>query len=98
MARSTDGLFGYYINLDERGTFYADVRSIEGETVFDIRCEGDDQWIFDDGWMSDKLDLDGLTSYLVDLDVLPHGAEILLSTEFEERLEAEEDDDLELDC
>ena len=52
----------YYINLDERGEFYADVRTMAGETVFEMH--GFD--IFNDGFMSDKNDIDGLTKYLKD--------------------------------
>jgi hypothetical protein len=37
MAQSTQSHFGYYINLDERGDFYADVRDANGQTVFEIR-------------------------------------------------------------
>jgi len=28
----------YYVNLNERGSFYADVRDESGETVFEVRA------------------------------------------------------------
>ncbi|WP_240533969.1 hypothetical protein [Aeromonas veronii] len=36
--KQRDPLYGYYINLDERGDFYADVRDADGSTVFEIRA------------------------------------------------------------
>ena len=29
-------MFEYFVNLDERGEFFADVRSADGDTVFEI--------------------------------------------------------------
>lgn len=56
----------YFINLDERGDFYADVRNCYDKTVFEIfGCE-----IFEDGFMSDKHDLAGLKEYLVSLGIM----------------------------
>ncbi len=52
--------FEYFINLDERGEFYADVRDCTGETILEI--EGDS--VFEDGWMKHNQDLDGLKEYL----------------------------------
>lgn len=79
--------FGYYINLDERGAFLADVRSAEGKTVFEIRAGNelgeDETSIFDDGFMRHKDDLRGLQDYLVQLGVLQPGDEILPMREFE---------------
>lgn len=56
----------YFINSDERGDFYADVRNSYDKTVFEIF--GFD--IFEDGFMSDKNDLVGLSEYLVSLGVM----------------------------
>lgn len=79
--------FGYYINLDERGSFAADVRNPDGDTIFDIKAgnelDEDESSIFDDGFMKDKNDLEGLTEYLIDLEVIPDGAEVVLPAEFE---------------
>jgi hypothetical protein len=58
----------YHINLDERGSFYADVRNSEGKTIYEIRAGNElpdgDTSIFDDGFMRDKHDLAGLLDYL----------------------------------
>ena len=53
--------YKYYINLDERGCFFADVRDSEGETIFEIH--GFD--VFEDGFMGHQDDLDGLHELLV---------------------------------
>lgn len=90
--------YGFYINLDERGEFYADVRDKAGKTVFEVRAGGeseDESNIFEDGFMRHKNDLDGLTEYLVDLGVIPGGSKVVSMSEFEsddEDDEAEEDD------
>lgn len=100
--KQRDPLYGYYINLDERGDFYADVRDADGSTVFEIRAGEslgeDESSIFEDGLMRDKHDLSGLTEHLRSLGVIPQDAKVLRSSEFEQRLEAleapEDDDEL----
>lgn len=90
--------FGYYVNLDERGEFYADVRNESGDTVFEIRLPDEEGGsIIEDGFMRDKEDISGLQSYLIDLKVLPEDAELLASRDFEAALEEDdpEADDLE---
>jgi hypothetical protein len=52
--------YEYYINLDEKGEFYADVRNNEGFTIFEFKG----YWMFEDGHMSDKDDTEGLLKYL----------------------------------
>jgi len=56
----------YFINLDERGEFYADVRDGSNNSIFEIK--GFD--IFEDGWMRNKSDLKGLKNHLVGLGVM----------------------------
>jgi len=90
MAQSTQSHFGYYINLDERGDFYADVRDANGQTVFEIRSgaslnEGDSS-IFEDGFMRDKHDISGLTDYLRDIGVIGKSANVIDSSSFERHL------------
>lgn len=59
--------YDYYINLNERGDFYADVRNpVTDATVYEIRGFE----IFEDGFMDSVKDMTGLTCYLIDLDVL----------------------------
>jgi len=69
--------YQYYINLDERGYFYADVRNSSGKTVFEIKAgdslpEGQTS-IFEDGFMKHKDDLEGLRKYLVQLGIMKEG-------------------------
>jgi len=60
----------YYINLDERGSFFADVRRDKDDcTVYEIHGGS----IFEDGFMDDKHDIDGLRGYLLDLGILTAG-------------------------
>jgi hypothetical protein len=59
-------VYQYHINLDERGEFYADVRNTSGNTVFEIK--GFD--IFEEGWMDDKRDINGLREYLISLGIM----------------------------
>lgn len=70
--------YEYFINFDERGSFYADVRKPSGESVFEIKAE-DEASIFEDGFMKHKTDLAGLTEYLQDLSILKQTDEIVLA-------------------
>ncbi|WP_411840030.1 hypothetical protein [Paracoccus sp. ME4] len=85
-------VFGYSINLDERGQFYADVRDTEGNSIFEIKTpeEGGDPG-FEDLGMRHKDDLSGLRDHLVSLGVLERDAELLPLAEFERRIEPEDD-------
>lgn len=70
-------VFGYSINLDERGSFRADVRDEKGKTVFEILAGDelgeDESSIFEDGYMRNKHDLSGLLDYLIDLKIAKKG-------------------------
>ena len=57
--------YEYYINLDERGEFEADVRDPNGKTVAEVR-EG----IFEDGFMRNKNDISGLEDYLKSMKII----------------------------
>lgn len=80
MPRLAQQVFGepatytYHINLDERGSFYADVRNSSGKTVFEIKAGNeigpDESSIFDDGFMKHPHDLDGLKQHLVNLGIM----------------------------
>ena len=84
-------VYGYCINLDERSGFYADVRDISGDTVFEIRAGNslgeDESSIFEDGFMSNTDDIGGLTVYLRDIGVISGNAHILNMSDFEQELE-----------
>jgi len=67
-------VYRYYINLDERGSFYADVRDSHDKTVYEIKIEGDpenDSTVFEDGYMNNKDDIEGLEEYLKNLRIIP---------------------------
>jgi len=57
--------YEYYINLDERGEFSADVRDPNGKTVVEFG-EG----IFEDGFMRNKNDISGLEDYLKSVKII----------------------------
>lgn len=63
----------YHINLNERGSFHADVRR-DGQTIYDIYAGAElndgDSSIFEDGFMRNERDMRGLREYLVDLEVI----------------------------
>lgn len=70
--------FYYFINLDERGAFYADVRDSSENTIYEIKIdysdssnENSDESIFTDGYMKNTKDIDGLQEYLISLGVIP---------------------------
>jgi len=66
--------YTYYINLDERGEFYADVRDVDDKTIFEIKGFE----IFEDGFMRHSQDTEGLYEYLIDLGIIT-GNDSLLS-------------------
>jgi len=57
--------YEYYINLDGRGEFSADVRDPNGKTVVEFG-EG----IFEDGFMRNKNDISGLEDYLKSMKII----------------------------
>lgn len=65
--------YEYFINLDERGEFFADVRDPDGNTVYEIH--GFD--IFEDGFMKHKHDLENLEDHLHMLGFMPKGASLV---------------------
>ena len=87
-------VYGYSINLDERGDFYADVRNGNGKTVFEIKSGDslgeDESSILEDGFMKDKHDLDGLGKYLRSLGVMPKTA-VLATLEAQDTMLAEQE-------
>lgn len=74
--------YGYYINLDERGEFFADVRNSNEDSIFEINGLE----IFDDGFMKNKNDIKGLQEYLIYLGIINKDDDILTMHEFEEIL------------
>jgi hypothetical protein len=87
-------IFGYYVNLDERGGFFADVRDVQGKTVVEIKTgnaldDGEEEsMIVEDGFMKHKADIDGLTEYLRSVGAIGAESEVLEMQEFEARVSA----------
>ncbi len=83
-------IFGYYIDLDERGDFYADVRDQAGKTIYEIRIDGGDDDagsnLFEDGFMSNKNDIAGLERHLRDMGSIPADGRVLASASFENEI------------
>lgn len=75
--------YGYYINLDERGEFYADVRDIDSKSVFELRSTEEGLWTVDAGYMRHNKDIIGLQSYLRDVDMIEKDAMLLSMSDFE---------------
>jgi len=56
--------YDYFVNLDERGEFNADVRNKNGDTMFQIHDADELESMVDFGFMKHGKDLDGLQEYL----------------------------------
>ena len=67
--------FQYFINLAERGCFYADVRDESGATVFEIFDNIVE--LVEDGFMKTARDLDGLLEILMDNEIAKPGDTIV---------------------
>lgn len=76
----TRNIYGYSINLDERGEFYADLRAKDGATVFEVRSAAseDESDLVQDGYMSNFRDTSGLKTCLVDDGIIQRDALILM--------------------
>ncbi|CAN7526288.1 hypothetical protein LJR168_003779 [Pseudoxanthomonas sp. LjRoot168] len=87
-------LFGYYIDRQERGGFTADVRNEAGATVYEVRAGNelgpDETSIIDDGFMKHATDMDGLQEYLIQLNIMQPGDELMMYPGFEAALEERE--------
>lgn len=76
----------YVIDLNERGSFRAHVKSCNGKVVYEILAgnelaEGETS-LFEDGYMKNTSDTDGLESYLKDLKII--GSNDWLTTDSED--------------
>lgn len=62
----------YFINLDERGDFYADVRANDedGQTVYEIQGMPALESLVEDGFMRHSADMKGLAEHLRDLGIM----------------------------
>lgn len=94
--------YKYVIDLDERGQFQAHVEDHGGKTVWEVSYpeyyqddetgeEMENSTIFDDGYMSDTDDVEGLEKYLKQVGIMPEEAELKSEDEFEEEDDDEEE-------
>lgn len=90
----TGQTYKYYIDLNERGSFIADVRNPHGETVCTIKAgdelESDESSIFEDGFMEHEWDLKGLKEYLTQLGIMKPQDELVDGIKQERELEPAE--------
>jgi|GEM_PF-3343887 len=94
-AKNKKPIFGYYINKNERGEFYADVRNEDGETVYEIRSDEETGEVpeVEDGHMRNERDIQGLEWMLKKSRVIPSNGELYTSRDFESELDADEDEE-----
>jgi|CEGC01.1.fsa_nt_gi hypothetical protein len=86
--------YGYFVNLDERGEFYADVRSEDSKTLYEVRSDEDGEiWQIEFGFMADPHDVSGLFEMLVQNGVLSKDDELLPANEAEAMWEQAADND-----
>jgi hypothetical protein len=80
----------YYlvVNLDERGEYSADVRNPKDETVYSINSAEHMNELIVDGFLKYKADedLDRLTMYLMDLEIIPIYSQIYSEQEFDDKI------------
>lgn len=63
--------YEYYINLDERGEFYADVRDPEtDDSVFEIADIDHLNELVEDGFIDNGHDITGIQEYLIDMEII----------------------------
>ena len=84
--------FGYYINLDERGSFDADLRDMDDKSLMTVSNEEQDGegnvvqgeiGLVEAGYMKHGRDIDGLASYAIQMGIIPAGSVVLNSRDFE---------------
>lgn len=84
-------LYGYYINMDERGEFHADVRDNSQKTIYELHIGGDDEAEtsnpIEDGYMRNKTDIKGLQGYLQEVGLIEKSDKLLSMSDFEKAVE-----------
>jgi len=68
------GQFYYFVNLNERGCFYADVRDEQDNTVYEIFDVEHVIDLIENGYVRHMADLEGLRDYLIEISVIPAGS------------------------
>jgi hypothetical protein len=94
--------YKYVIDLDERGQFKAHVEDHGGKTVWEVSYpeyyqddetgeEMENSTIFDDGYMKNTEDVEGLENYLKQVGTMPQEAELKSEEDFEENDDDEDE-------
>jgi len=94
--------YKYVIDLDERGQFQAHVEDHGGKTVWEVSYpeyyqddetgeEMENSTIFDDGYMKNTEDVEGLENYLKQVGTMPQEAELKSEEDFEENDDDEDE-------
>jgi len=76
MIENYEPVYEFFVNLDERGEFRADVRDAAGSTVFELESAGEPLELVEDGFMKHAKDLTGLEKYLKDTEVIPEKSKL----------------------
>ena len=82
------------VDLDERGSYKAHIEDHDGHTVYEYSNEDEsgnptDFWLVQDGFMKHPDDLEGLSSYLKSIEILPQEALLQDSSKKEHHGKAE---------
>lgn len=67
------------VDLDERGVFKAHVDDQNGNTVFELSTEDDEEgvlWLVEAGYMKHCRDSDGLHEYLLEMGIAKPGSSL----------------------
>lgn len=75
-------VYGLYINLDERGSFNADVRDLNDKTLFQIE-DGDAFEMHEQGLIRDLRNPDDYEDYMRDVGLIPKTGHVYDMAKFE---------------
>ena len=71
MSENKAKIYGYVINLNERGEFYADVRDFDDNTIYEVRSDEDGEIVeVEFGYMKHSKDIAGLKEHLVGMNLM----------------------------
>ena len=71
----------YYINLNERGEFNADIRDTNDTTLYEIASSDHLNDLVEDGHMRHYHDVTSLKAYLIDMSILPADCKVYRGNE-----------------
>ena len=99
MENSKNKFTDYYlvVNLDERGLYSATVYNPNNEGIFEIPDAEFAQELIEDGFLENKPneDLEGLTKYLMNRNIIPNGSQIWNEEDFEDKRDFDDSGEIE---